>query len=75
MQIHKSSTRHTQRTSYDDEIEIIKDLLVLKPFHFISGRIHASFPDIKRAPSRYMTLVEHNNWLDDHIKKMSGQLY
>ena len=75
MQIHKSSTRHTQRTSYDDEIEIIKDLLVLKPFHFISGRVHASFPDIKRAPSRYMTLVEHNNWLDDHIKKMSGQLY
>ena len=72
--IHKSSTRHTERSSHSDEIEMIGDLLEFKPFSFESGCLHKNFATIKSSPSRYIKIVEHHIWLNTHIKQLSGQI-
>ena len=72
--IHKSSTRHTERLSHSDEIEMIGDLLEFKPFSFESGRLHENFATIKSSASRYIKIVEHHIWLNTHIKQLSGQI-
>ena len=72
--IHKSSTKHTERSSYNDELEMINDLLELNPFNFISGRAHPTFPSIQSSPSKYIDIVEHHQWLNEKIKLTTGQI-
>ena len=72
--IHKSSTKHTERSSYNDELEMINDLLELNPFNFISSRAHPTFPSIQSSPSKYIDIVEHHQWLNEKIKLTTGQI-
>ena len=72
--IHKSSTRHAERSSHSDEIEMIGHLLKFKPFNFESGHLHENFATINSSPSRYIKIVEHHIWLNTHIKQLSGQI-
>ena len=67
--IHKSSTRHTEKSSNSDEMEMIGDLLKFKPFNFESGPLHQNFAKIK-SPSRHIKIVEHDIWLNTHIKSL-----
>ena len=71
---HKSSTRHTEKSSHSDEIEMIGDLLKFKPFNFETGRLHENFATIKSSPSRYIKIVEHHIWFRTHIKQLPGQI-
>ncbi|XP_057307902.1 uncharacterized protein LOC130645814 [Hydractinia symbiolongicarpus] len=64
--IHRSSTQHSTSDAFEDENEMILDLLELKPFHHSSGRFHNSFPAIKRSPLRYMNVTDFHNWLKKH---------
>lgn len=70
-EIHPLSARHTIRSAKDDEKEMIKDLINIKPFQHTPGRCHASFPDIKRSPLRYLKIVEFHQWLDKHKKELA----
>ena len=71
IQIHKTSSKHSTRDSINDEKEMITDLFMLDPFTYMLGRNHNSFPNIKRAPSLYLNIVEHHKWLNEHIKQLS----
>ena len=75
IKLHQSSTRHTERSSYNDELEMIKDLQGVNPFDYIPGRKHDSFPDIKRSPLLYLNQVEHNLWLLKHMKEINQLLF
>ena len=68
IKIHKSSTRHTERSSHSDEIEMIGDLLEFKPFNFQNSCLHENFATIKYSPSRCIKIREHHIWLNTHIK-------
>lgn len=71
LHVHKTSSKHTIRSSAEDEQGMISDILALNPFKYKAGRFHASFENIKRSPVRYMKVVEFQKWLDkqlDHLK-------
>ena len=65
----RNSSRHTISSSVEDEKEIVKDILLLKPFQHTPGRMHESFPNIKRSPLRYLKVNEFYKWLDKHKKE------
>ena len=69
--IHKTSTKHTKQESKADEIEMIREIQLLKPFTYTPGRYHASFPDIKRSPMLYLNIVEFHKWLDRHKSEVT----
>lgn len=48
-----------------------KELCKIKPFSCIPGRLHASFPDIKSNPLRYLNINEFHKWLDGHKHEIS----
>ena len=64
--INNSSTQHSKPDEMNDEKEIISILTKLDPFNYVNGRHHASFPDIKSTPSRYINIVENDKWIEEH---------
>ena len=72
LQVHKSSTRHTSRSSMKDEVNMIAELIQLRPFQYHEGRHHNSFLNIKRSHTQYLNYTDFHDWLDLHKKQMSG---
>lgn len=67
---HKQSVQHSQPGSKNDEIDMVKDIIQLDPFKYNGGRSHASFPEIKRSPLRYLKIVDFHIWLNKMINGM-----
>ena len=44
-----NSSKHTVRSSYKDELNMIQDLSKIQPFRRASGRQHSSFPTIPKS--------------------------
>lgn len=63
---HAKSVQHATANSKNDEIEIIEELLRVKPFDSIPDRFHASFCNIKSNPLRYLNVSDFHKWLDNH---------
>lgn len=68
--IHATSVQHGKKDPIEEEKEMILDLLKLKPFNHTAGRIHNSFPDIKRTPLRYLNMQEFSHWIEKHLKEL-----
>ena len=69
--IHGHSVEHSKRSSLEDEKEMIADILTIYPFIATPGRLHPSFPDIKRYPQAYLNITEFHQWLDKHKNEIS----
>ena len=67
---HKVSAEHTTRDSMADEEAMVTDLIKLNSFNKVPGRIHTSFPAIKRCPMLYLDVVEFHQWLEKHKKEL-----
>lgn len=65
------SSSHTHRSSERDEEIIRQDLRRLRPFHFVPGRMHPSFPDGFTHPLEKVDFTELHAWLKAHMKKMA----
>ena len=63
----KRSTRHTEKSSRSDEIEMKGDTIQFKLFNFESGPVRGNFATIKSSSSRYIKFVEYHIWLNTHI--------
>lgn len=70
--IHKKSVQHTTQDSLQDEKEMIADVMKLDPFTYVPSRCHASFPDIRRCPLKYLNIIEFHQWLAKHMKELSS---
>ena len=71
--IHTSSSRHTKISSHDDEIKMIQDLQALvKPFQFVSGRRHPSFPDIPANQRSVVDMRHFHQWITNPIKQIGN---
>ena len=57
------STKHSRPSSYEDEVELIADLQKLKPFRFVQGRRHPSFPNISASPQSALDIEKFNQWI------------
>ena len=68
--IHKVSTKHAVRSSYDDELNMIHEIMKLNPFEHIQGRKHKSFPNIKRSPILHLNSVDFHKWIENHRRKL-----
>ena len=68
--ITKTSVKHSKVKCYNDEREIITELLHLDPFQFTPGRTHQSFPDIKSSPLRYLDIIQHHKWIEKHKNQL-----
>ena len=72
---HHVSSKHTTRSSKDDELSMVNDLMQLKPFDHEDGRCFRNFPMIQRCPTKYLDIAEFHCWLDRHKKQIgSGNL-
>ena len=67
LNVHKTSTKHTTRSSEEDEKGMIKDILNMHVFRYEEGRSHPSFPNIKRSPMRYMNIIQFHKWIDKQL--------
>ena len=59
----KGSSKHAIRSSSEDELGMINDLIAIRPFKFQPGRFHPSFQGLKRTPSRYMKPNDFYSWI------------
>ena len=73
--IHAKSRKHAKRSSYDDEISMIRDIIEINPFVYVAGRSHECFETMKPHPKKYMVTKEFFDWLDYHKKNMSSMLF
>ena len=71
LEMHKRSVQNKSKKSMDDELEMIQDILTIRPFTYLSQRSHASFPDIKRSPLLYLNITEFHKWLDRHKQEIT----
>ena len=67
----KSSSKHTSRSTTQDELEMIGELKQADLFTHVAGRHHISFPDIKRSPWKYLNINKFDKWLLKHIEQIS----
>ena len=58
------SSHHTTRQSTSDEITMIDDIFNLAPFTYSGPRCYEHFPEIKRAPQRYLSVIEFTKWVE-----------
>lgn len=72
LNVPKNSSRHTTASPYEDELQMINDLLQLDPFEYTPGRFHPSFRNIKRSPQLYLDTNHFHQWLTKHKKQVSG---
>lgn len=68
--INKGSSHHSSRESLDDEKDIIKDIYELAPFEY-KKRAFRSFPEIQRAPHKYLDIIEFSKWIEDRKREWS----
>ena len=68
--LHPESAHHHTRDSKPDELDMIKELIALKPFLHQNGRHHPSFPNIKRHPLMYLNVNEYGKWLDENMERL-----
>jgi len=69
--VEHGSSHHTTRDSFDDEKEIIADILNFGPFQYDGPRAFECFPDIKRIPQRYLNYVDFAKWIEDKKREWS----
>lgn len=69
--VSKSSSKHSRSSSKNDEIKMINDLQKIRPFTFIAGRNHPSFPDIKANPRDNLNMADFNKWIKKHLDQLS----
>ena len=72
--ISTQSSRHTTRSSKEDEVNMIKDLRQLRPFRKIPGRNHASFLGIAKSPLSDLDMDEYNHWVHKHVRQLTSKI-
>ena len=63
-----NSSKHTVRSSYIDELNMIQDLRKIRPFRRASGRQH---PSSKSALSG-LNMEEYCKWVKKHVKQLTS---
>jgi hypothetical protein len=58
------SKKHAHASYHDDELVMIGDLRELKPFNFIAGRAHQSFPNIPHSAVEYLDVDKLHTWVN-----------
>ena len=69
--IHSQSSRHTTRSSDEDESIIIRDLRKLRPFRIVPQRSHASFKKIEVSPLAGIDMQNFFTWLEKQKKNIA----
>ena len=69
--VESGSSHHTTRSSLSDEIEMICDISSISPFTYVGPRCFESFPEIKRAPQRYLNVANFTKWVEQRKKEWS----
>jgi hypothetical protein len=67
----KESSKHTTRSSFDDEKGMIEDIMKVNPFTPYEGRFFKGFPKIKCSPLRYLNPMEHVKWIEKKSEELT----
>lgn len=71
--IHKVSAKHAVRSSVDDEVNMINEIMKLNPFNHVQGRKHKSFPNIKRSPILHLKITDFHKWIKNQRKRLGAK--
>ena len=65
--IKRVSQVHSQKSSIEDELMIVKDLRKIKPFERKLGRSHAHFDQMQVSPTSTIDMKSLFLWLEKHL--------
>ena len=68
------SSKHTTRSSREDEINMVADLRRLRPFRKIPSRNHVSFPNISKSALSELDMDDYNRWIQKHIRQLISKI-
>jgi hypothetical protein len=69
--IKAKASSHKHKSSEKDEGLILADLLAIKPFESIDGRLHECFKDMSSDPLATLDNAAFNDWLNKHKKNIT----
>ena len=68
------SKKHSDTDAIPDERAMIRDIHGLKPFKCNPGRVHASFPNVKKQMGALLNVEQFNEWLKFQKYKFATEL-
>ena len=68
------SSKHTTRSSREDEFNIIADLRRLRPFRKIPSRNYVSFPNISKSAVSQLDMDDYNRWIQKHVRQLISKI-